>query len=72
MPSLLYRHYVERYTMVRNAVAEADVEALRDLELELRGLPEDEAQAARLAIHDVYQRCPMRAERHLVAPQAAF
>jgi glycine cleavage system aminomethyltransferase T len=65
MSSPLYSLYAERYTAVRNAVAAVDVETLREIELELPELPEEEALAARLAIHDVYRRCPMRAERHL-------
>lgn len=67
MSSPFYQAYVEHYHAVRQALAEADVEVLRALELELASLPEDEGRAARVAIHDVYRRCPMRAERHLRA-----
>jgi len=59
-----YRRYVVRFQRVSRAVREADAERLRALELELPDLPEEEQRIARMAIHDVTRRVPMRGAAH--------
>jgi hypothetical protein len=64
LSSSCYRRYVVRFRKVTRALLEADGEVLRALELELPGLPEEDQRIARMAIHDVSRKVPMRGAAH--------